>query len=405
MSIIAQSLWVTSMKGGIFKGLIGGKVLQEGSWHGGQIRYNVSRNCISKQKQTFMTVILAIESSCDETAAAVVTDGQIINSNVVASQIDLHAQYGGVFPEVASRAHVEAIGAVVSQAMDEAGMAYSQLDAIAVTQGPGLAGSLLVGINYAKGLALASDKPLLGINHLEGHIYSLWLTSPFIAVIFPVIVLIVSGGHSELMLMTDHGKYRRLGGTIDDAAGEAFDKVGRLLGLPFPGGPAIEQAARRGNADAYHFPRARLGDSYDFSFSGLKTAVMREVMVQPSGRRRERSAEKRAKLRADVRVADAAASFQEAVTDVLAEKTARAAAEYGATEIFLCGGVSANQMLRQKMHSQTELPLRYPPLYLCTDNAAMIAAAAHFRCLAGHRSSLDLEARATWHLSSRIYDD
>ena len=233
-----------------------------------------------------MTIILAIESSCDETAAAVVTKGSIINSNIVASQIDLHAQYGGVFPEVASRAHAEVIGAVVNQAMEEAGLRYRQLDAIAVTQGPGLVGSLLVGIHYAKGLALATGKPLLGINHLEGHVYSLWLTSPFIEVIFPVIVLIVSGGHSELVLMTDHGKYRRLGGTIDDAAGEAFDKVGRLLGLPFPGGPAIERVAQTGSASAYHFPRAKRDGSYDFSFSGVKTAVMREVMVQPLGKNR-----------------------------------------------------------------------------------------------------------------------
>ncbi len=355
-----------------------------------------------------MTLILAIESSCDETAAAVVTQGRTINSNIVASQIDLHAQYGGVFPEVASRAHAEVIGAVVNQAMDEAGISYSQLDAIAVTQGPGLVGSLLVGISYAKGLALAADKPLLGINHLEGHVYSLWLRPPFLDVVFPVVVLIVSGGHSELVLMTAHGEYRRLGGTIDDAAGEAFDKVGRLLGLPFPGGPAIEQAAQTGSVSAYHFPRAKRDDSYDFSFSGVKTAVMRRVMVQPLGKNRahrQGGAEKRAQLRSDVWVNDVAASFQQAVTDVLVEKTVRAANAYGATEIFLCGGVSANQMLRQKMRGQTELPLRYPPLSLCTDNAAMIAAAAHFRFLEGHRSRLDLEARAMWPLSEQTYAD
>jgi len=355
-----------------------------------------------------MTLILAIESSCDETAAAVVTQGRTINSSIVASQIDLHAQYGGVFPEVASRAHAEVIGAVVNQAMDDAGISYSQLDAIAVTQGPGLVGSLLVGINYAKGLALAADKPLLGINHLEGHVYSLWLTPPFLEVVFPVIALIVSGGHSELVLMTAPGAYRRLGGTIDDAAGEAFDKVGRLLGLPFPGGPAIEQAAQTGSASAYNFPRAKRDDSYDFSFSGVKTAVMRQVMVQPLGKNRahrRRGAEKRAQLRADVWVNDVAASFQQAVTDVLVEKTVRAADAYEATEIFLCGGVSANQMLRQKMRSQTELPLRYPPLSLCTDNAAMIAAAAHFRFLEGHRSPLHLEARAMWPLSEQTYAD
>lgn len=355
-----------------------------------------------------MTIILAIESSCDETAAAVVTQGRIINSNIIASQIDLHAQYGGVFPEVASRAHAEAISIVVNQAMHDAGLQYSQLDAIAVTQGPGLVGSLLVGMNYAKGLALASGKPLLGINHLEGHIYSLWLTPSFSEVTFPVIALIVSGGHSELALMIGHGEYRRLGGAIDDAAGEAFDKVGRLLGLPFPGGPAIERAAQTGNVNAYRFPRAKRDDSYDFSFSGLKTAVMREVMVQPLGknrRHRQRGAEKRAQLRSDVWINDVAASFQQAVTDVLVEKTARAADEYGAAAIFLCGGVSANRMLQRKMHSQTKLPLHYPPLPLCTDNAAMIAAAAHFRYLRGHRSPLDLEARPAWPLSKRTYAD
>ena len=191
-----------------------------------------------------MTAILAIETSCDETAAAVITDGPTIESNIVASQIDLHAQYGGVFPELASRAHAETISAVVGQAMTEAEMSYDDLDAIAVTQGPGLVGSLLVGINFAKGLALATGLPLLGINHLEGHVYSLWLAPDFVEVEFPLLVVIVSGGHSELVVMRGHGCYQRIGGAIDDAAGEAFDKVGRLLGLPFPGGPAIERAAR-----------------------------------------------------------------------------------------------------------------------------------------------------------------
>ncbi|GAB4512153.1 MAG: tRNA (adenosine(37)-N6)-threonylcarbamoyltransferase complex transferase subunit TsaD [Anaerolineae bacterium] len=327
-----------------------------------------------------MSYILGIESSCDETAAAVIIDGRTIASNVVASQIDLHAKYGGVFPELASRAHVEAISAVVDQAMGDAGIGYDQLDAIAVTRGPGLVGSLLVGVNYAKGLALATDKPLVGINHLEGHVYSLWLTQPYREVEFPVLVLIVSGGHTELLLMRGHGQYERLGGTLDDAAGEAFDKVGRLLNLPFPGGPNIEQAATNGNAAAYNFPRSKRDTTYDFSFSGLKTAVMREVSVPPSAQaRRQRGAEKKAQLRADVSVNDVAASFQEALVDILVEKTARAAKEYGAKEIFLSGGVSANQRLRQMMRKETDLPVRYPPLNLCTDNAAMIAAAAHYR--------------------------
>lgn len=353
-----------------------------------------------------MTYILGIESSCDETAAAVVVDGKTIASNIVASQIDLHAEFGGVFPEVASRAHVEAISPVVNQAMDDAGIDYSQLDAIAVTQGPGLVGSLLVGINFAKGLAISTGKPLLGINHLEGHVYSLWLTQPFRDVTFPVLILIVSGGHTELLLMTDHSKYQRLGGTIDDAAGEAFDKVGRMLELPFPGGPNIERTARLGNTTAFNFPRAKRDDTYDFSFSGIKTAVMREVTVQPSAKersKRRRGSEKRAQLRSDISINDVSASFQHAVTDILVEKTARAAKEYGATEIFMAGGVSANQMLRQKMRKETDLPVRYPPLNLCTDNAAMIAAAGHFRFIEGYRSDLNLEVRTMWPLSDETY--
>jgi N6-L-threonylcarbamoyladenine synthase len=352
-----------------------------------------------------MTHILAIETSCDETAAAVVIDGKTIESNVIASQIDLHAQYGGVFPELASRAHIEKIGFVVEQAMNDAAVSYDQLEAIAVTRGPGLVGSLLVGINYAKGLALATDKPLLGINHLEGHVYSLWLTEPYREVEFPALVLIVSGGHTELLLMKGHGQYERLGGTLDDAAGEAFDKVGRLLGLPFPGGPNIERAALGGNPIAYEFPRARLDMSYDFSFSGLKTAVMREATVMPSvaSRRHEPGAEKHAQLRTDISVSDLAASFQRAVVTVLAEKTARAAKQYRVTEILLAGGVSANQVLRGTMRQLSELPVRYPPLNLCTDNAAMIGAAAHYRYESGLRSDLDMDVKPMWALTSDAY--
>lgn len=354
-----------------------------------------------------MTTILGIETSCDETAAAVVIDGRTIASNVIASQVDLHAQYGGVFPEVASRAHIEAIGPVVEQAMRDAGIGYDKLDAIAVTRGPGLIGSLLVGINYAKGLALATGKPLLGINHLEGHVYSLWLTQPYREVTFPVVVLIVSGGHTELLLMSGHGRYERLGGTIDDAAGEAFDKVGRLLGLPFPGGPNIERTALQGNGAAYDFPRARLDTSYDFSFSGLKTAVMREATVMPSAaaRRREPGAGKHAQLRSDISVADLAASFQRAVVTALAEKTTRAAKEFRATEILMAGGVSANVALRNAMRSMSDLPVRYPPLNLCTDNAAMIAAAGYFRFKGGLRSRLDMDVKPMWPLTSDAYDE
>jgi len=362
-----------------------------------------------------MTTILGIESSCDETAAAVVIDGRVIASNVVASQIDLHAQYGGVFPEVASRAHIEAIGYVVDQAMRDAGMRYSKIDAIAVTRGPGLVGSLLVGVNYAKGLALATGKPLLGINHLEGHVYALWLTEPFKEVKFPVVILIVSGGHTELLLMRDHGDYQRLGGTIDDAAGEAFDKVGRLLGLPFPGGPNIERAAIQGNAGAFDFPRSRLENPFDFSFSGLKTAVMREATVAPSAGTRPKSRREAAEagappdksvvLRSDISISDVAASFQRAVVLALVDKTAKAAKQYGATEVFITGGVSANQALRQQMRAQTDLVVRVPPLNLCTDNAAMIAAAAYFRYQSGLRSDLDLDVRPMWALTSTAYQE
>ncbi len=355
-----------------------------------------------------MTAILAIETSCDETAAAVITNGPAIKSNIVASQIDLHAQYGGVFPEVASRAHAESISTVVGQAMTEAELTFDDLDAIAVTQGPGLVGSLLVGINFAKGLALATGLPLLGINHLEGHVYSLWLAPDFVEVEFPVLVVIVSGGHSELVVMRGHGLYQRIGGTIDDAAGEAFDKVGRLLGLPFPGGPAIEGAARTGAIDAYDFPRAKTDGSYDLSFSGLKTAVMRAATVPPSGRRRgklERRAEKRAPLRDDINVSDVAAAFQDALTDALVTSACRAARDFKVNAVYLSGGVSANQMLREKLSARLRLPVFFPPLFLCTDNAAMIGAAAHFRYQAGHRSPLDFEARASWRLSEDIYAD
>ncbi len=351
-----------------------------------------------------MTNILAIETSCDETAAAVISDGPAIRANIVASQIDLHAQYGGVFPEVASRAHAETISAVVERAMTQAHMDYACLDAIAVTQGPGLVGSLLVGINFAKGLALATGLPLLGINHLEGHIYSQWLAPDFREGEFPVLALIVSGGHSELLLMKAHGVYRRLGGTIDDAAGEAFDKVGRLLGLSFPGGPAIEAAARTGDASAYAFPRAKTDGAYDLSFSGLKTAVMRAVTIQPTDRsRRRRRAERHAPLRDDVCIADVAAAFQDAATDALVTAAARAAKDFAVRAVHVSGGVSANRLLRDKLRARLDIPVYTPPLFLCSDNAAMIGAAAQFRYRDRLRSSLRMDARASWLLSEEVY--
>lgn len=320
--------------------------------------------------------ILAIETSCDETSAAVVEDGTTILSNIIASQIDLHAQFGGVFPEVASRRHIEVIHPVVAQALEEAHMGLDDLDCIAVTQGPGLVGSLLVGVNMAKGLALGRNKPLLGINHIEGHIYSLWLTEAAPKITFPILTLVVSGGHTQLYLMAGHGRYRHLGGTLDDAAGEAFDKVGRLLGLPFPGGPAIDEAAKSGSAQAFNFPRAVMDDGFNFSFSGLKTAVMRQTQ----------------KYRPDrLPVNDLAASFQAAVVDALVTKTERAAMAYGVTAVHLAGGVSANSVLRQEMKARLSIPVRYPPPILCTDNAAMIGAVAHWQFVNGRRHPYDLD--------------
>lgn len=336
------------------------------------MKHSSSMNQPSKQP----TRILAIETSCDETAAAVIENGTTILSNIVSSQIDLHAPYGGVFPEVASRKHVETIYAVVEQALQEAHMGLDDVDCIAVTQGPGLVGSLLVGMNMAKGLALAREKPIIGINHIEGHIYSLWLTEAASSIEFPILTLVVSGGHTELYLMIDHGRYKRLGGTLDDAAGEAFDKVGRLLGLPFPGGPAIDQAAGSGNPRAFHFPRAVMDDGYNFSFSGLKTAVLRQTRhFQPDS----------------LPVHDLAASFQAAVVDVLVAKTARAATAYGVTAVHLAGGVSANTALRKAMHEQLDGPVRYPSPILCTDNAAMIGAVAHWQYINGRRDSMNLD--------------
>jgi N6-L-threonylcarbamoyladenine synthase len=344
-----------------------------------------------------MIRILGIETSCDETAAAVVEDGARIRSNVVASQVETHRQYGGVFPEVASRMHVEAIGPVVAAALEGAAITPADIDAIAVTCGPGLAGSLLVGVNFAKGLALSWDKPIIGINHLEGHLYSLWLTEHAASISFPALCLIVSGGHTELILVTGHGQYRLLGSTLDDAAGEAFDKVGRLLGLPYPGGPSIERAAREGDPTTYPFTRASLDADhpYAFSFSGLKTAVMRAVQPPPATGRRTRGAESMApgNLRPDVRIPDVAASFQAAAVDMLVETTVRAARDHGVGAILMAGGVSANRLLRDELSRRATLPVYYPPLALCTDNAAMIAAAGCFRFAVGQRHDLDLDVR------------
>lgn len=337
--------------------------------------------------------ILGVESSCDETAAAVVSDGRRILSGVVASQAELHAQFGGVFPEVASRQHIRTIYPIVEQALQRAHFSLDEVDAIAVTRGPGLPGSLVVGMNMAKGLALGSGLPLIGINHLEAHIYSAWLyglkgedepapPEPQ----FPLLALIVSGGHTELILMTGHLQYRRLGATLDDAAGEAFDKVARLLNLGYPGGPAIQKAAFEGNPHKFNFPRAWLEGTWDFSFSGLKTAVLREVRRLEGFMR-------------DLPVADLAASFQVAVVDVLVGKTVAAAQEFGAKEILVAGGVSANRALREAVLAQDDFPVHIPPIQLCTDNAAMIAGAGYYRFVAGQRDGLGLDVLPNWPLS------
>jgi N6-L-threonylcarbamoyladenine synthase len=340
------------------------------------------------------TRILGIETSCDETAAAVVENGQHIISSVVASQVELHAQYGGVFPEMASRAHIETIYQVVDSALSQAHVALEVVDAIAVTRGPGLAGSLVVGMNMAKGLALGSGLPLLGINHLEAHLYSIWLVKDEPEPSFPLLGLIVSGGHTELVLMHDHLTYKRLGGTLDDAAGEAFDKIARLLGLDYPGGPAIQLAAENGDPKSYKFPRAWLKDTWNFSFSGLKTAVLREV--------REHQPELEAGVEAPLPglpIANLAAAFQEAVIDVLVGKTLAAAEAFEAHEILIAGGVSANEPLRQAFQERTQLTVRMPPLDLCTDNAAMVAAVGHQRFQAGQRDALDIDVLPTWPLA------
>lgn len=333
--------------------------------------------------------VLGVESSCDETAAAVVEDGARVLSNIVASQVEIHARYGGVVPEVASRQHLCAILPVVREAMIEAKVEWEDLGAIAVTIGPGLAGSLLVGVNAAKAMALVKGLPLIGVNHLEGHIYANWLVSddgsgrqtsqrPS----FPFICLIVSGGHTDLVLMEGHGRYVLLGQTRDDAAGEAFDKVARILGLGYPGGPAIQRVAAGGDAHAYHLPRAWLRGTDDFSFSGLKTAVLR--LAQEQGVASE------AILRPHI-VADLAASFQEAVVDVLVNKTAEAARRHGVAQILLAGGVAANELLRQRMEQSSPLPVLVPKPILCTDNAAMIAACGYYRFKEGGTSGWDLD--------------
>jgi len=324
--------------------------------------------------------ILGIETSCDETAAAVVVRAREVRSSVVASQIDQHARYGGVVPEIASRAHVEVLTPVIAQALVESGFADDEIDAVAATSGPGLVGSLLVGVSAAKALALVWDVPFVAVNHLEGHLYAAFLEEPDLDL--PLVVLLVSGGHTMLVHMEDHGRYRLLGSTIDDAAGEAFDKVARYLGLGYPGGPVIDKLAKDGDPQAIAFPRGMIDRDderrHDFSFSGLKTAVVNHVRRHP-----------------DVTTADVAASFQEAVVDVLVTKARRAAQEVGAKGLCLGGGVAANSALRDRfVEACAEDGIRafVPSRAMCTDNAAMIAAAGWWRLQSDGPSPLDTGA-------------
>ncbi len=341
-------------------------------------------------------IVLGIETSCDETAAAVVVGGQRVLSNVVASQIDQHQAYGGVVPELAARAHIPAIIPVVDAALAEADVSRQEIDVVAVTSGPGLAGSLLVGMNTAKALAYVLDRPMVSVNHLEVHLYANWLglpgEAPPPAPTFPLLCLLVSGGHTELILMEGHGRYRHLGRTLDDAAGEAFDKSARLLGLGYPGGPAIQQAAGGGDASAFALPRAMLGESDDFSFSGLKTALLRIVEPYRVEDDQEEDVPQRgpfkehrpSRYRDGLPIADLAASFQLAVVEPLVEKTIRAAERHGVRTVLLAGGVAANRALRSRLEAAVadrlagEVQFRCPPFAYCTDNAAMIAGAGFF---------------------------
>lgn len=336
-----------------------------------------------------MTVqrVLGIETSCDETAAAVVDGGSRIVSSVVSSQIDVHARYGGVVPELAGRAHVELLTPVLAEALELAGSdpGGTGIDGVAVTYGPGLIGSLLVGLSEAKALSLAWGVPFVGVNHLEGHLFASLLEHPGAG--WPMIVLLVSGGHTLVVEVSEPGHYRLLGGTIDDAAGEAFDKVARFLGLGYPGGPAIDRVAEDGDPEAFAFPRSFPGEGYDFSFSGLKTAVVRTVERDPGAAS-----------------ADVAASFRQAVVDVLVARARRAAVDTGAKAICLAGGVAANRLLRDRIEAVCAaegIAALLPSPALCTDNAAMVAAAGWWRLARGERSPVDLGADPNLKLVAR----
>ena len=334
--------------------------------------------------------ILGIESSCDETAASVVKNGREVLSNVISSQIDLHTLYGGVVPEIASRKHIEKINQVVEQALKDAEMTMDQITAIAVTYGPGLVGALLVGVSFAKSLAFALGKPLVGVHHIEGHISANYIEHKELEP--PFACLVVSGGHTHLVVVEDYGKYKILGRTRDDAAGEAFDKVARAIGLGYPGGPKIDKLSKEGNPEAISFPRAHIAESvYDFSFSGLKSAVLNYLNA--------------ARMKGEeVVAADVAASFQKAVTDVLVEHAMMAVKEYGFDKLAIAGGVASNSTLRKEMEAACErnhVKFYHPSPILCTDNAAMIGAAAYYEYLAGTRSGWDLNAVPNLKLGER----
>ena len=334
--------------------------------------------------------ILGIESSCDETAAAVVKNGREVLSNIISSQIDIHTVYGGVVPEIASRLHCENINGVIRLALKEAGMGFQDIDAIAVTYGPGLVGALLVGVSEAKALAYALSKPLVGVHHIEGHVSANFIEHPDLEP--PFVCLIVSGGHTHLVIVRDYGEFEIIGRTMDDAAGEAFDKVARAVGLGYPGGPKVDRAAKEGNPHAIEFPRARVGGSeYDFSFSGMKSAVLNYInQAQMKGEA--------------ISVPDLCASFQNAVVDVLVSRAVAAAKEFGYDKLAIAGGVASNSALREGMRKACEregLKLYYPSPIYCTDNAAMIGAAAYYEYINGARAGWDLNAVPNLKLGER----
>lgn len=336
------------------------------------------------------TLILAIESSCDETAAAVVKNGREVLSNVISSQIDLHTLFGGVVPEIASRKHIEKINPVVEQALQDAGVALSEIDAIGVTYGPGLVGALLVGVAEAKAIAYAAKKPLVGVHHIEGHVSANYIENPELEP--PFVCLIVSGGHTHLVIVKEYGEYEIIGRTRDDAAGEAFDKVARAVGLGYPGGPKVDKAAKEGNPHAYEFPRAKVeGNPYDFSFSGLKSAVLNYI--------------NHAKMTGEeICVPDLAASFQNAVVEALVTRAVKAAVEYGYDKLAIAGGVASNSALREAMQKACEekgIHFFHPSPIFCTDNAAMIGAAAYYEYKKGTRHGWDLNAVPNLKLGER----